>query len=120
MKVYLTTLQARHTYAPHGFSAIENVETERVYKVDNMESFVLAETLKYYYLIFSDQDVISLDDYVLSTEAHPFRLSKSMPEKTFDFPELTSIRGEGTDVQKYLKYLDQTRPKKEHFFKSFL
>ncbi|TIC67110.1 seven-hairpin glycosidase [Wallemia mellicola] len=120
LRLYLTTLQARHTYAPHGFSAIENVETERVYKVDNMESFVLAETLKYYYLIFSDQGVISLDDYVLSTEAHPFRLSKSMPEKTFDFPELTSIRGEGTDVQKYLKYLDQTRPKKEDFFKSFL
>lgn len=31
------------------------------------------ETLKYYYLLFSTPDTISLDDYVLNTEAHPFR-----------------------------------------------
>ncbi|KAK9413475.1 putative Glycoside hydrolase family 47 protein [Seiridium unicorne] len=39
---------------------------------DYMESFWLAETLKYFYLAFSPPDVISLDDYVLNTEAHPF------------------------------------------------
>jgi mannosyl-oligosaccharide alpha-1,2-mannosidase len=32
---------------------------------DTMESFWLAETLKYYYLLFSEPDLISLDDYVL-------------------------------------------------------
>jgi mannosyl-oligosaccharide alpha-1,2-mannosidase len=32
----------------------------------------MAETLKYFYLIFSPPNVISLDDYVLNTEAHPF------------------------------------------------
>jgi mannosyl-oligosaccharide alpha-1,2-mannosidase len=42
-------------------------------KDDRMESFWLAETLKYFYLIFSEPDLISLDDYVLNTEAHPFR-----------------------------------------------
>ncbi|KAI1270374.1 glycoside hydrolase family 47 protein [Xylariaceae sp. FL1019] len=57
------------------FSAISNVtlkgdETE---KVDSMESFWLAETLKYFYLIFSAPDKISLDEYVLNTEAHPLR-----------------------------------------------
>ena len=31
----------------------------------------LAETLKYLYLIFSPDDVIPLDKYVLNTEAHP-------------------------------------------------
>ena len=36
----------------------------------------MAETLKYFYLIFSDPDVISLDDYVFNTEAHPFKLPK--------------------------------------------
>ncbi|PHH69878.1 hypothetical protein CDD82_7463 [Ophiocordyceps australis] len=41
---------------------------------DYMESFWLAETLKYFYLVFSAPDVISLDDYVLNTEAHPFRI----------------------------------------------
>lgn len=39
---------------------------------DYMESFWLAETLKYFYLAFSPPDLISLDDYVLNTEAHPF------------------------------------------------
>jgi len=33
--------------------------------LDNMESFWTAETLKYFYLIFSEPDVISLDEYVL-------------------------------------------------------
>jgi len=43
---------------------------------DTMESFWLAETLKYYYLLFSEVDLISLDDWVLNTEAHPFRRPK--------------------------------------------
>ncbi|KAJ9606808.1 hypothetical protein H2200_008818 [Cladophialophora chaetospira] len=42
-------------------------------KDDRMESFWLAETLKYFYLIFSEPTLISLDEYVLNTEAHPFR-----------------------------------------------
>ncbi|KAF9303089.1 hypothetical protein BGZ74_004346 [Mortierella antarctica] len=40
---------------------------------NRMESFFLAETLKYLYLIFSPPNVISLDDFVLNTEAHPLR-----------------------------------------------
>ncbi|PSN68904.1 seven-hairpin glycosidase [Corynespora cassiicola Philippines] len=43
---------------------------------NKMESFWLAETLKYFYLIFSPPDMISLDDWVLNTEAHPFRRPK--------------------------------------------
>ncbi|KAK5991213.1 putative mannosyl-oligosaccharide alpha-1,2-mannosidase [Cladobotryum mycophilum] len=43
---------------------------------DYMESFWLAETLKYFYLVFSPPDIISLDDFVLNTEAHPFRILK--------------------------------------------
>ncbi|KAI1455300.1 glycoside hydrolase family 47 protein [Annulohypoxylon moriforme] len=39
---------------------------------DYMESFWLAETLKYFYLLFSPPDIISLDNYVFNTEAHPF------------------------------------------------
>jgi len=41
-----------------------------------LQSFWLAETLKYFYLIFSEPDLISLDEYVFNTEAHPFRLPK--------------------------------------------
>jgi len=42
-------------------------------KADRMESFWMAETLKYFYLIFSEPNVIDLDKYVLNTEAHPLR-----------------------------------------------
>ncbi|UKZ69737.1 uncharacterized protein TrAtP1_010741 [Trichoderma atroviride] len=42
-------------------------------RADSMESFWLGETLKYFYLIFSEPDMISLDEYVFNTEAHPFR-----------------------------------------------
>jgi hypothetical protein len=37
-----------------------------------MESFFLAETLKYLFLLFSDADVLPLDEIVFNTEAHPF------------------------------------------------
>ena len=36
-----------------------------------LQSFFLAETLKYLYLIFCDDDVMSLDEWVFNTEAHP-------------------------------------------------
>jgi len=45
-----------------------------------MQSFWIAETLKYFFLAFSDPDVISLDDYVFNTEAHPFRIPKPRRE----------------------------------------
>lgn len=40
---------------------------------DSMESFWMAETLKYFYLIFSEPGLVSLDEFVFNTEAHPFR-----------------------------------------------
>jgi mannosyl-oligosaccharide alpha-1,2-mannosidase len=41
---------------------------------DHMESFFLAETMKYFYLIFADDSLIPLDKYVLNTEAHPLAI----------------------------------------------
>ncbi|KAL6693833.1 glycoside hydrolase family 47 protein [Trichoderma pleuroticola] len=40
---------------------------------DSMESFWLGETLKYFYLVFSEPNTIDLDEYVFNTEAHPFK-----------------------------------------------
>lgn len=42
-----------------------------------MDSFVLSETLKYLYMIFTDPSdlPIDLDNYVLTTEAHFIPLS---------------------------------------------
>ncbi|KAH7135976.1 glycoside hydrolase [Dendryphion nanum] len=41
---------------------------------DSMESFWLAETLKYFYLVFCDEGVLGLDEWVFNTEAHAFRV----------------------------------------------
>lgn len=46
-------------------SAIDDVTQIASAKSDRMESFWLAETLKYFYLIFSEPELISLDNYVL-------------------------------------------------------
>ncbi|KAJ5183972.1 Glycoside hydrolase family 47 [Penicillium capsulatum] len=61
------------TRTKYGNSEIFDVRHRVSQKKDKMESFWLAETLKYLYLIFSEPDHISLDEYVLSTEAHPFK-----------------------------------------------
>ncbi|XP_062509580.1 endoplasmic reticulum mannosyl-oligosaccharide 1,2-alpha-mannosidase-like isoform X2 [Corticium candelabrum] len=56
-----------------GYSSIADVRSpeDPQYK-DKMESFFLGETLKYLYLLFEeDFSVISLDEFVFNTEAHP-------------------------------------------------
>ncbi|KZM26119.1 calcium ion binding [Ascochyta rabiei] len=55
-------------------AAIRDVMKNPPEKEDSMESFWMAETLKYFYLIFSDPSLVSLDDFVFNTEAHPFRI----------------------------------------------
>ncbi|RYP27966.1 hypothetical protein DL767_007431 [Monosporascus sp. MG133] len=54
-------------------ASLDDVTKAQPAQMDSMESFWLAETLKYFYLIFSDFDVVSLDQWVLNTEAHPLR-----------------------------------------------
>lgn len=63
----------KHARTEWGFASIQDV-TQPDRKTDRMESFWMAETLKYFWLVFEDPDVVSLDDFVLNTEAHPFRL----------------------------------------------
>ncbi|XHG05720.1 hypothetical protein AWENTII_008933 [Aspergillus wentii] len=55
----------RYTKSEHGYAAINDTRDIKTSKLDVMESFWLAETLKYFYLIFSDPNLISLDEYVL-------------------------------------------------------
>jgi mannosidase alpha-like ER degradation enhancer 2 len=38
-----------------------------------MESFVFAETFKYFYLTFADPRTLDFDGIVFNTEAHPLR-----------------------------------------------
>ncbi|KAM0428542.1 hypothetical protein ACHAPT_006902 [Fusarium lateritium] len=63
----------RFTTTKHGNAAIEDIISVETAQTDSMETFWLAETLKYFYLIFSPPDVVSLDEFVLTTGAHPFR-----------------------------------------------
>jgi hypothetical protein len=65
--------QCRH---PNGYAPLEHVQKPNVQMRAKMESYVLAETFKYAYLIFSDpsDERFSLNTHVLNTEAHPFRL----------------------------------------------
>jgi len=46
---------------------------------DLQETFFLAETLKYLYLIFSTDDLISLDEWVFNTECHPLPIRATNP-----------------------------------------
>ncbi|KAF1843812.1 glycoside hydrolase family 47 protein [Cucurbitaria berberidis CBS 394.84] len=62
-----------HTSTLYGNSAIDDVTKTSPQLNDEMESFWLAETLKYFYLLFEEENVLSLDDWVLNTEAHPFK-----------------------------------------------
>ena len=63
----------RYTKLPVGYSSIGNVKSPTSPQHRNkMESFWLGETLKYFYLLFSDDPkLIPLDQFVFNTEAHP-------------------------------------------------
>ncbi|KAI0834183.1 glycoside hydrolase family 47 protein [Hypoxylon sp. FL0890] len=61
------------TRSKYASAALDDVTASRPKQVDSMESFWLAETLKYFYLIFGDWDLANLDEWVLNTEAHPLR-----------------------------------------------
>eukprot|EP00092_Neocalanus_flemingeri_P022741 GFUD01024661.1.p1 GENE.GFUD01024661.1~~GFUD01024661.1.p1 ORF type:complete len:559 (+),score=150.76 GFUD01024661.1:124-1800(+) len=53
-----------------GYSGVVDVNYERS-SDDVQQSFFLSETLKYLYLLFSEDDLIDLDQWVFNTEAHP-------------------------------------------------
>lgn len=56
-----------------GFAAMKNVVTRE--RSDSMESFFLAETLKYSWLLFAPENTIDLTRIVFNTEAHPLRMT---------------------------------------------
>ncbi|KAI0690315.1 glycoside hydrolase [Cytidiella melzeri] len=61
----------KHTKTGFGYSTVHNVVQLPVTLDDEMPSYFLAETLKYLYLLFSDEDLVPLDSWVFNTEAHP-------------------------------------------------
>ncbi|XP_056434669.1 endoplasmic reticulum mannosyl-oligosaccharide 1,2-alpha-mannosidase [Gadus chalcogrammus] len=73
----------KHTkVATGGYTSINNVrDPVNPGPRDKMESFFLGETLKYLYLLFSnDTELLSLDKFVFNTEAHPLPIWPSPPK----------------------------------------
>jgi Glycosyl hydrolase family 47 len=54
-----------------GYCALNDVVTKQ--KRDEMESFALAETFKYFYLLFAPPKTLDFNKIVFNTEAHPLR-----------------------------------------------
>lgn len=54
-----------------GFAALTSVVTKE--QKDSQESFLYAETLKYFYLLFAPDSALDFDAVTFNTEAHPLR-----------------------------------------------
>ncbi|CAG8726823.1 13817_t:CDS:2, partial [Cetraspora pellucida] len=82
-----------------GFSGLNNV-TGLIRDWDNtQESFFLAETLKYLYLTFSNTNLISLDEWVFNTEAHPLRIGVEELRKKDYLIEDNIVRSEPNEIE---------------------
>nr|XP_022908380.1 ER degradation-enhancing alpha-mannosidase-like protein 3 [Onthophagus taurus] len=79
LEVGRNVLKSLQKYArvPCGYAAVNDVRTGR--QEDRMDSFVLAETLKYLYLLFADREdlILNLDEFIFTTEGHLLPLSLS-------------------------------------------
>jgi hypothetical protein len=62
------------------FTHIENVITKE--QSDQMSTFFIAETMKYFYLLFSPQHEVNPGTWVFSTEAHPFNRADFDSDRT--------------------------------------
>ena len=69
-KTFLGSLK-KYCRMDEGYSGLKNVATKQ--RSDLMESYFLAETLKYLYLLFAPPETLQFDKVVFTTEAHPIR-----------------------------------------------
>jgi mannosidase alpha-like ER degradation enhancer 2 len=61
----------RYCRTDFGYAALADVTSKQ--QLDEMESFVLAETFKYFYLLFAPAGTLEFDKVIFNTEAHPLR-----------------------------------------------
>ena len=61
----------RHCRTEEGYAALKSVVTKE--KADSMQSFLFAETFKYFYLLFSPPKTLEFNKVIFNTEAHPIR-----------------------------------------------
>lgn len=83
-------MQLKRLKVDCGFAGLKDVRTG-VHE-DKMASFVLAETLKYLYLLFSkdNETYVDLDQFIFSTEGHllPINLSLKKPSDLYEYDNL--------------------------------
>lgn len=61
----------KHCRTDTGYAALKSVITKE--KSDSMQSFLFAETFKYYYLLFSPPQKLNFKKVIFNTEAHPIK-----------------------------------------------
>ena len=61
----------RHCRTDDGYAALKSVVTKE--KTDSMQSFLFAETFKYFYLLFAPARTLDFNKVIFNTEAHPIR-----------------------------------------------
>lgn len=61
----------KHCRADEGYAALKSVVTKE--KSDSMQSFLFAETFKYFYLLFAPPETLDFRNVIFNTEAHPIR-----------------------------------------------
>ncbi|KAF6735925.1 Mannosyl-oligosaccharide 1,2-alpha-mannosidase IA [Oryzias melastigma] len=69
----------RHCKVEGGYSGVRDVYSSNPSLDDVQQSFFLAETLKYLYLLFSEDDHLPFDHWVFNTEAHPLPVIRKEP-----------------------------------------
>ena len=61
----------KYCRAEAGYAALADVISKQ--QLDEMESFALAETFKYFYLLFAPPETLQFDKVIFNTEAHPLK-----------------------------------------------
>jgi len=62
-----------------GYAALKSVISKE--KSDSMQSFLFAETFKYFYLLFAPPKTLDFDRVIFNTEAHPMRRALQKRER---------------------------------------
>lgn len=103
LEVGRNVLRSLQKYArvPCGYAAVRDVRTGT--HEDRMDSFVLAETFKYLYLLFADPAdlVVDLDEFLFTTEAHllPLSLARNSNYTVVTITEQQEMRRAEADME---------------------
>ena len=61
----------KHCRTDVAYAGLKSVVTKE--KADSMQSFLFAETFKYFYLLFAPEKTLDFDKVIFNTEAHFIR-----------------------------------------------